>query len=885
MKPNEARRRITVLEDQLDLLKDPESFYSSRYFRDAIDTGSAGLVRAATHGQYFERYDQLASRPTLLDEYAAQLGELPDSNGQRWFEPLSYTIGIICDDFLYASFEGSVGLIRITPENYQEAAERCDLLLVTTTWRGIDKEWLLLGSKGSYSWRRLNDLVIPEFRRHGKPVAYYSKEDPPNYTKFLHLARLCDFAFTSAAECVAKYERDCPNLASVSVLPFSVSAKHHNPVGSRVVRIPEVLFAGSWHNRKYSTRRTHGMRILMGVDDSVRDLCIVDRNSGERRLRYAFPEQFLRNINPAIAHDVLLRLQKATEISINLNSVPASDTMFANRAIEVQGMGGCLISSYNKGLNSLFPNVYMPDTRADTRDLIDTMTDDVLRTTQMQGIRNAYSGNTNFDRMAFLCATVGLTVAQRDVVIGAIGDPAVTAGFLDSQITTDPTIELRAFPDEAAAAAGGAVAITEPDPAWRYAPYFVQDLANAFKYVNADRISAPIDFAGPIANPVEHNFGPVEQAPAASLTWLAGGRTATGYTVQRGLVEQATPVRVSTGSAAARPLLSVVVPIYNNGRHLEYKCLASLRRSSIFDRMEVILVDDGSSDPQTVAVVDRLERELPNAVVHRNPVGGSGSASRPRNQGLELASAPYVTYLDPDNEAMNDAYARLVELVRENDTNFAIGNMLRFSTSRKIINNVVYLRQVLQRDENWPNVWHVPPGVLETLEFRPMSIQALVADTAWLKSLRLEQPVGGVGQDTYFFQQMIHYAQRISIFDDPVHVYFAGVANSTVNAIGAKFFRKYLPLEAARADWLVHNGLLDAYNDKRLEQFTRGWYLQKFNEVRDDERAEAFALLEQILAMYGKSSWNDPAIATRLDELRAELAEAPVTQTEGADLD
>ncbi len=71
--------------------------------------------------------------------------------------------------------------------------------------------------------------------------------------------------------------------------------------------------------------------------------------------------------------------------------------------------------------------------------------------------------------------------------------------------------------------------------------------------------------------------------------------------------------------------------------------------------MHVLLVDDGSTDPMTVGVVEELAAEWPNVTAYRHAPGGSGSASRPRNTGLDLTTTPYVTYLDPDNEMVEDA--------------------------------------------------------------------------------------------------------------------------------------------------------------------------------------------------------------------------------------
>src|SRR5699024_12466618 len=82
--------------------------------------------------------------------------------------------------------------------------------------------------------------------------------------------------------------------------------------------------------------------------------------------------------------------------------------------------------------------------------------------------------------------------------------------------------------------------------------------------------------------------------------------------------------------------LSVVVRIHNNGRYLENKCLRSLKRQSVYDDMEIIFVSDGSSDEETVNIVNRLIRRNQD-IVYYEFGNASGSASRPRNKGVERA--------------------------------------------------------------------------------------------------------------------------------------------------------------------------------------------------------------------------------------------------------
>ncbi|WP_067488898.1 glycosyltransferase family 2 protein [Actinomadura hibisca] len=118
-----------------------------------------------------------------------------------------------------------------------------------------------------------------------------------------------------------------------------------------------------------------------------------------------------------------------------------------------------------------------------------------------------------------------------------------------------------------------------------------------------------------------------------------------------------------------QPKVSVVVPVHN-GRD-------SLRRTfqSIFDqtlpaeRIEIIAVDDGSTDGSG-AELDRLA--APHArftVLHQEASGGPG---RPRNVGLDHASGEYVFFLDADDYLGPEALERCVAMADENGTDVVV---------------------------------------------------------------------------------------------------------------------------------------------------------------------------------------------------------------------
>jgi glycosyltransferase involved in cell wall biosynthesis len=120
--------------------------------------------------------------------------------------------------------------------------------------------------------------------------------------------------------------------------------------------------------------------------------------------------------------------------------------------------------------------------------------------------------------------------------------------------------------------------------------------------------------------------------------------------------------------------VSVVVPVYNPGDHID-GLLASLRRQSLSrDELEVVFVDDESTDG-TAERLDTLAAETSNMrVIH---IPRSGWPGRPRNIGLEAAAGEYVQFVDNDDELGGEALERLYRYARANSSDVVIGREVR----------------------------------------------------------------------------------------------------------------------------------------------------------------------------------------------------------------
>src|SRR5258706_5398817 len=105
------------------------------------------------------------------------------------------------------------------------------------------------------------------------------------------------------------------------------------------------------------------------------------------------------------------------------------------------------------------------------------------------------------------------------------------------------------------------------------------------------------------------------------------------------------------------PRFSIIIPCYNQGAFLG-ECLASIMAQTLAPA-EVIIVDDGSTDPHTIACIDELAGD--RLVVVRQETRGLPGA---RNAGIERATGDWLLPLDTDDQLTADAlesYARAIK--------------------------------------------------------------------------------------------------------------------------------------------------------------------------------------------------------------------------------
>ena len=115
--------------------------------------------------------------------------------------------------------------------------------------------------------------------------------------------------------------------------------------------------------------------------------------------------------------------------------------------------------------------------------------------------------------------------------------------------------------------------------------------------------------------------------------------------------------------------ISVIVPAYNVEKWL-VKCVESIL-SQTYQNIEVILVDDGSTDQTPILCDELAKRDGRIRVVHKK----NGGLSSARNAGIEIAAGEYLGFVDSDDYISPLMYEKMYGQMIENEAELAICSM------------------------------------------------------------------------------------------------------------------------------------------------------------------------------------------------------------------
>lgn len=243
-------------------------------------------------------------------------------------------------------------------------------------------------------------------------------------------------------------------------------------------------------------------------------------------------------------------------------------------------------------------------------------------------------------------------------------------------------------------------------------------------------------------------------------------------------------------------LVSILIPFCNVEDYLD-RCIASAA-AQCYERLEIILVDDGSTDG-SVRISEAWARKDPRVRVIRQRNSGVSAA---RNAALRAASGDWIVQLDSDDYLAPYAVAHMMDAAAETQADMVIcdfekGSEDAFSFRRKekspprILDGAAAISGIYRGDH-------------EALRFA----------APWCRMAKkhlydgISYPEGKIFEDIYTTHKLLYRCERIAVLDEPLFYYFQR-PGSIMNASFSMKKLDYLQALVERVDFFAARDLAE----------------------------------------------------------------------------
>lgn len=255
-----------------------------------------------------------------------------------------------------------------------------------------------------------------------------------------------------------------------------------------------------------------------------------------------------------------------------------------------------------------------------------------------------------------------------------------------------------------------------------------------------------------------------------------------------------------------KPLVSIIVPVYNVEKHLE-KCIESIRNQT-YANQEIILINDGSPDnspricDKYAGIDDRIK------VIHKE----NGGISDARNVGIDAATGDYLVFLDSDDYIEKNMVEKAIDSIQATDADIAIwGYYADFvDKEEKLKNSVLWIQQAGLYSRSEMKDYPIDYKFINNLGYawNKMYRTQLVKE----KGFKFAKGISLV-EDMLFNTQVLQLCNSIVLLDEP----FVHYMQRPGVTLGAQFYENYFELKLMALAAI--NNLLRAWgvNDKIVQ--------------------------------------------------------------------
>lgn len=221
--------------------------------------------------------------------------------------------------------------------------------------------------------------------------------------------------------------------------------------------------------------------------------------------------------------------------------------------------------------------------------------------------------------------------------------------------------------------------------------------------------------------------------------------------------------------------ISVLVPVCNVEEYLE-RCLDSIRNQTFSD-LEIICMDDGSTD-HSGAILDKYaDKDGRFRVVHKEN-SGYGSTM---NKALSLAKGEYIGIVESDDYIASDMYEKLYEAAEARQLDFVKTDYYQLWDCEDGT-ELLHYRGLTENPEIYNRV--IEPNVEQEAYFLQKFIWNALYRKEFLQkhNIRYHETPGASYQDNGFWFQTFYFARRVMFLNQAFYRYKQDNPNSSINS-------------------------------------------------------------------------------------------------------
>lgn len=221
------------------------------------------------------------------------------------------------------------------------------------------------------------------------------------------------------------------------------------------------------------------------------------------------------------------------------------------------------------------------------------------------------------------------------------------------------------------------------------------------------------------------------------------------------------------------PKISIIVPVYNLENYIE-KAINQLT-SQTYKNLEIILVDDGSTDKSLELCNTFAKSDNRIVVIHQENRGVSVA----RNTGIKYATGEYIGFFDGDDDIESDIFEFLYNNLVKNNADISICGVTIINPDNSV-NNISTGKQI---------IWNNPQDYIKAL-FKgnaTMSVYTKLFKASICKETDFPEDIR-VNEDKFYCFSVALKANCICLNDIPKYTYYRRVGSATVTNFTEKFF-------------------------------------------------------------------------------------------------